>query len=103
MMFYRTDIFEQYGLVDENGKAKPPATWDEFLEYASILMLNNMQVGLPYTELTDIGQVNGGVASLNIFPSLLMQQGLSLYNEDRTGTSFNEVETMRVFEEWTDY
>ena len=103
MMFYRTDIFEQYGLVDENGEAKPPKTWDEFLEYASILMLNNMQVGLPYTELTDIGQVNGGVASLNIFPSLLMQQGLSLYNEDRTGTSFNEVETMRVFEEWTDY
>lgn len=103
MLFYRTDIFEQYGLVDENGVAKPPKTWDEFLEYASILMLNNMQVGLPYTELTDIGQVNGGVASLNIFPSLLLQQGLSLYNEDRTGTSFNEVETTRVFEEWTDY
>ncbi len=103
MMFYRTDIFEQYGLVDENGVAKPPKTWDEFVEYASILMLNNMEVGLPYTELSDIGQVNGGVASLNIFPSLLLQQGLSLYNEDRTGTSFADVDTMRVFQEWTDY
>ena len=103
MMFYRTDIFEKYGLVDENGVAKPPKTWDEFVEYASILMLNNMEVGLPYTELTDIGQVNGGVASLNIFPSLLMQEGLSLYNEDRTGTSFATVDTMRVFQEWTDY
>ena len=103
MMFYRTDIFEQYGLVDENGEAKPPKTWDEFIEYASILMLNNMEVGLPYTELTDIGQVNGGVASLNIFPSLLLQEGLSLYNEDRTGTSFDSVDTMRVFQEWTDY
>ena len=109
MMFYRTDIFEDYGLVDENGKAKPPKTWDEFVEYASILMLNNMEVGLPYTELTDIGQVNGGVASLNIFPTLLMQHTdkdgnpLSLYNKDRTGTSFAEVETMQVFEEWTDY
>lgn len=103
MMFYRTDIFEKYGLVDENGVAKPPKTWDEFVEYASILMLNNMEVGLPYTELTDIGQVNGGVASLNIFPSLLMQEGLSLYNEDRTGTSFASVDTMRVFQEWTDY
>ena len=103
MMFYRTDIFEKYGLVDENGVAKPPKTWDEFVEYASILMLNNMEVGLPYTELTDIGQVNGGVASLNIFPSLLLQEGLSLYNEDRTGTSFATVDTMRVFQEWTDY
>ena len=103
MLFYRTDIFEDYGLVDENGKAKPPKTWDEFVEYASILMLNNMEVGLPYTELTDIGQVNGGVASLNIFPTLLMQKNLSLYNEDRTGTSFASVETMTVFQEWTDY
>ena len=109
MLFYRTDIFEDYGLVDENGVAKPPKTWDEFVEYASILMLNNMEVGLPYTELTDIGQVNGGVASLNIFPTLLMQhmdengQPLSLYNKDKTGTSFAEVETMQVFEEWTDY
>ncbi|MBE6806850.1 MAG: extracellular solute-binding protein [Ruminococcaceae bacterium] len=103
MMFYRTDVFEKYGIVDENGVAKPPKTWDEFLEIASIFMLNNMQVGLPYTELKDIGQVNGGVASLNIFPTLLMQEGLSIYNKDMTGTSFAEVDTMRVFEEWTDY
>ncbi len=107
MLFYRTDIFEQYGIVDENGEAKPPKTWDEFLEIASIFMLNNMQVGLPYVELKDIGQVNGGVASLNIFPTLLMQEGLSLYNaekyEDITGTSFAEVETMQAFEKWTDY
>ncbi|MBQ7088486.1 MAG: extracellular solute-binding protein [Clostridia bacterium] len=103
MMFYRTDIFEQYGLVDENGVAKPPKTWDEFLEYASVLMLNNMQVGLPYVALTDIWQTNGGVASLNIFPTLLQQKGLSLYNEDQTGTSFNDPEVMQVFEEWTDF
>lgn len=107
MLFYRTDIFEQYGIVDENGEAAPPKTWDEFLEIASIFMLNNMQVGLPYVELKDIGQVNGGVASLNIFPTMLMQKDISLYNaeayEDIDGTSFAEVETMQVFEEWTDY
>lgn len=96
MLFYRTDIFEEYGL-------ELPKTWDEFLEVASVLMLNNMQVGLPYTALTDIWQTNGGVASLNIFPTLLQQQGLSLYNADQTGTSFAEPETMRVFEEWTDF
>lgn len=96
MLFYRTDIFEEYGL-------ELPKTWDEFLEVASVLMLNNMQVGLPYTALTDIWQTNGGVASLNIFPTLLQQQGLSLYNADQTGTSFAEPETMRVFQEWTDF
>ena len=96
MMFYRTDIMEEYGL-------EVPKTWDDFLEVASVLMLNNMQVGLPYVALTDIWQTNGGVASLNIFPTLLQQQGLSIYNEDQTGTSFNDPETMRVFEEWTDF
>ena len=96
MLFYRTDIFEEYNL-------ELPKTWDEFLEVAGVLMLNNMQVGLPYTALTDIGQTNGGVASLNIFPTLLQQQGLSIYNADQTGTSFAEPETMRVFEEWTDF
>ena len=96
MLFYRTDIFEQYGL-------SVPNTWDEFLEVASILMLNNMQVGLPYTELKDIGLTNGGVASLNIFPTLLLQKDLSLYNKDMTGTSFTEVEVMQTFEDWTDY
>ena len=102
MMFYRTDIFEQYGL-------EVPKTWDEFLTVAGILMLNNMQVGLPYVALTDISQTNGGVASLNIFPTLLMQQTdengkqLSVYNDTKTGTSFNDPDTMRVFEEWTDF
>ena len=96
MLFYRTDIFEEYNL-------EVPKTWDKFLEVASVLMLNNMQVGLPYTALTDISQTNGGVASLNIFPPLLQQQGLSIYNADQTGTSFAEPETMRVFEEWTDF
>ncbi len=96
MLFYRTDIFEKYGL-------EVPKTWDEFLEVASILMLNNMQVGLPFVELKDIGQTNGGVAALNIFPTLLLQKDLSLYNKDMDGTSFNEVDTMNTFQEWTDY
>ena len=96
MMFYRTDIFEQYNL-------QVPNTWDEFLEVASILMLNNMQVGLPFVELKDIGLTNGGVASLNIFPTLLLQKDLSLYNATMTGTSFNEVAVMQTFEDWTDY
>jgi multiple sugar transport system substrate-binding protein len=34
---YRTDLFKQAGIVDKNGNAKPPATWDELLADAKIL------------------------------------------------------------------
>jgi multiple sugar transport system substrate-binding protein len=34
---YRTDLYEQAGIVDANGKAKPPETWAELLEQAKIL------------------------------------------------------------------
>ena len=32
-----TDLLEQAGLVDDSGKAKPPATMDELLDYAKKL------------------------------------------------------------------
>ena len=35
--FYRKDLFEQAGIVDANGKAKPPATYEELLADAKIL------------------------------------------------------------------
>ena len=96
MMFCRTDVLKEYGL-------SIPKTWEQFIDIAGVLMLHNMQVGLPYTQLTDIYQTNGGVAALNIFPSLLLQHGLSLYNADKTATSLGETETIRVFEDWTNY
>ncbi|MCP4380757.1 MAG: extracellular solute-binding protein [Hyphomicrobiales bacterium] len=34
---YRTDLFEQAGIVDENGNAKPPETWAELLDNAATL------------------------------------------------------------------
>jgi multiple sugar transport system substrate-binding protein len=34
---YRTDLFEQAGIVDSNGKARPPATWEELRADAEIL------------------------------------------------------------------
>jgi ABC-type glycerol-3-phosphate transport system substrate-binding protein len=36
-LYYRTDLLEQAGLVDDSGKAKPPATMDELLDYAKKL------------------------------------------------------------------
>lgn len=37
VMFYNKDLFIEEGIVDENGEAKPPVTWDEFLDYAKKL------------------------------------------------------------------
>lgn len=34
---YNKDMFKAAGLVDENGEAKPPKSWDEVREYAKIL------------------------------------------------------------------
>jgi ABC-type glycerol-3-phosphate transport system substrate-binding protein len=40
ILAYRTDLFEEAGIVDEEGKAKPPETWDEFLEVARKLTVD---------------------------------------------------------------
>lgn len=96
MMFYRTDILEQMGI-------KVPETWDEFLNTANVLLRKNMQVGLPYIQITDMSQVNAGVGALNIFPTLLMQRGQSLYTEDLTASTLTEPETIETFVGWTEY
>lgn len=97
MMFYRTDVFRELEL-------KAPTTWDEFREVSSILMMNNLQIGLPYSEITDMGQVDGGVSSLSIFPSLLAQKGLSLYNPEQTKTVLtSDIDVMQTFVYWTDF
>lgn len=36
-LVYNKDMFQKYGLVDENGEAKPPKTLTEMREYAKIL------------------------------------------------------------------
>ncbi len=96
VMFYRTDVFEELGL-------QPPKTWDEFATVSRILTRNNLTSWLPYTQLTDMALVNAGVGSLNLFPTLLMQHDLSLYNDTLTATSLTQPEVIAVFNEWTDY
>lgn len=96
MMFYRTDIFEQMGL-------SVPETWDEFLNTANLLLRKNMQVGLPYVQISDMSQVNAGVGALNIFPTLLIQKGLSLYNKEGTASTLTDPATAETFVQWTSY
>lgn len=96
MMFYRTDIFEEYDL-------KVPTTWDEFIEVSSILYRNNLQASLPYTQITTVAQVNTGVGALSIYPTLIMQMGGQVYKADETATDLTSPTSIKAFEFWTDF
>lgn len=96
VMFYRTDIFEQLGL-------SVPETWEEFLYASTIIQRNNMSVYAPYTQITTSTTVNVGIGSLNLYPTLMSQNGLSFYNEKLNATALDKKQAIRVFEAWTDF
>ncbi len=96
LMFYRTDIFEQLGL-------KVPETWDEFIEVSTIIQRNNMSVYVPYTQIVASTTVNVGIGSLNLYPTLMSQHGLSFYNKEQNATAFSSKAAIDVFEYWTDF
>ena len=96
MMFYRTDVFEELGL-------QPPAVWQDLYDVAEVLQGSNMEVGLPYVSMDAYSVVSTGVGTQSIFPTLLSQRGLSLYNESLTATALDTPEAHEVFKQWTDF
>ncbi|MBR6743075.1 MAG: extracellular solute-binding protein [Clostridia bacterium] len=96
MLYYRTDVFEELGL-------QVPKTWDEFKTVARVLTRRNFDVWLPYSQITDVASVNGGIGSLSIFPTLMIQNGLSMYNEEQTATTLTSSEVVSVFTDWVHY
>lgn len=95
MMFVRNDIFEELGL-------EIPKTWDDFILVSKVLMQNNMQVGLPYAQITSTTQINSGAAALTIFPSLLLQNGVNVYKKDLSGVDLYNTKAIETFEFWID-
>ena len=96
VMFYRKDILSKLGIA-------VPRTWQEFTGAAKLLARNNLNVWMPNNVATSLGQINMGVGAINLFPSLLLQNGLSLYAEDGRSTTLTDTKTMQVFQQWTDY
>lgn len=96
MMFYRTDILEELNI-------EVPETWDDLIEASNLLTRYNMQVGLPYTQITDIGQTDAGMGALNLFPTLLAQQNADLYTEDLAATDLTNAKAVELFTFWTDF
>lgn len=96
MLFYRKDVLKELGI-------EPPQTWEELLKIAPVLQNNNMQIGLPYENLDAFQLLTKGIGSLNLFPTLLMQNGSSIYNAKEDGTRFDEPQAFTAFKQWTDF
>lgn len=96
MMFIRKDIFAQLGL-------EVPKTWDEFINISTLLLRQNMQVGLPYTQIAEMTQVNLGVGALSIYPTLLIQNGGKLYNDNHSQVELLSEVSIDTFTQWTDF
>lgn len=80
MLFYRTDIFEKQGL-------SVPKTWEEFYDVTLKLQKAGMEVG---------------IAGMEFYNCLLMQNGGSLYNEDLTSTNFTTEASIKAFTQYTE-
>ena len=96
MMFYRKDILAQLGL-------SVPETWDDFVDITNRLARYNMKVWLPNNVATSLAATNIGIGSINIFPSILLQSGRSLYTADGRATTLTDPGTIAVFDRWTGY
>src|SRR5690606_33231474 len=96
MMFYRKDVLEELGLT-------PPRTWDDVMKIAPVLQNNNMGIGLPYENLDAFQLLTKGIGALNLFPTLLMQSGSTVYNEEQTATRLGEPSAYQAFKQWTDF
>ena len=86
-MYYRTDILNELGL-------SIPETWSDFESVCIELVRKNMSAWLPVGTTTEMSAV---------FPSMLMQNGISLYAEDGKSTQLSLPETVNIFNNWMDY
>lgn len=96
LMFYRTDVFETLGL-------DVPKTWDEFIYAATIIQRNSMNVYVPYTQIVSTGTVDVGIGNLNLLPTMLVQKGLAIYNDELNATVLNNDMITDVINQWTSF
>lgn len=88
VMFYREDILENLNL-------NIPETWDDFIETIAVIQRNNMNVYIPEASAT--------TGSWGIYPSMMMQSGLEIYNSERNRNLLDSDDSIAVFTRWTDF
>lgn len=96
VMYVRTDILEELGL-------EIPNTWKELMALLPVLQSNSLSIGLPYTD--GYATMNSGIGTINLFPTLLAQKGISVYNEDGDMITTNLMTpgAYDAFKQWSDF
>ncbi|VEU82813.1 extracellular solute-binding protein [Acholeplasma hippikon] len=93
MLFYRTDIFEEFGLT-------PPNTWQELTEMIPSLQKYNLEFYLP------VPLTQGAAIALEpnpIFSTMFFQNDGQFYIDGDRQSGFNEGKGPEVFEQWTSF
>ena len=86
ILFYRSDILEEYGL-------SVPETWDDLIAMLPTIQGANMSVGIPYPDIA--------APNLSSYYAMLYQLGGSLYNDAATHTTINREAGVQAFERYT--
>ena len=93
MMFCRTDILSELGIE------RMPASWNALIDMLPALQRNYMSAGL----VLPSSNVSPATETGHTFALLMLQKGMNYYNDDLTASTFNSVEAVQSFEEWTDF
>lgn len=96
VMYIRTDIFEELGL-------EIPDTWQDLMALLPVLQANSLSIGLPYAD--GYATMNNGIGTINLFPTLLAQQDIAVYQESdgMAVTNLMIPEAYDAFRQWIDF
>ena len=86
ILFYRSDILEEYGL-------EVPQTWEELIALLPTIQGANMSVGIPYPDIV--------APNLSSLYAMIYQLGGTIYNENATETTINSEAGVQAFETYT--
>ncbi len=96
MMFYRKDIFNELGI-------QVPETWEDMYRIVPKIQASNMNIGLPYVLIDAYSLLNMGMGAQSIFPTILLQQGETFYNNEHSSTNLDSPAVLEAFKEWTEF
>lgn len=94
MMFTRTDILNELGIT-------APQTWDELINLIPVLQEQGMEIGLP--QPTTVQSGSDSTALNQMFTSLLLQNGASIYDEENRLCVLDDLTAVNCFVEWSEF
>ena len=96
VMYIRTDIFEELGF-------EIPETWQDLMALLPVLQANSLSIGLPYSD--GYATMNNGIGTINLFPTLLAQRNIPVYQKTENGvvTNLMNPEAYEAFKQWSDF